>query len=93
MIDLQQASDDTRSKIVAFINSMVDIGVAGFRVDAAKHMHPGDMESIQGGVSDLNSQWFPAGGKPFFYHEVIDQNSNGEITIWEYIHLGRLGSN
>lgn len=28
------------------MNSLVDIGVAGFRVDAAKHMWPGDLEVI-----------------------------------------------
>ena len=38
--------DYVRDKIAEYINDMISIGVKGFRVDAAKHMWPGDIEAI-----------------------------------------------
>ena len=40
---------------------------SGFRVDAAKHMWPADIEALQAKVKDVKD-----GGRPFFYMEVID---------------------
>ena len=48
---------------------MIDIGVAGFRSDASKHMWPGDLEAIYGKLHNLNTEFFPANSRPFFYHE------------------------
>lgn len=42
--DLDQGSEYVRGKIVDFMNTLVGWGVAGFRVDASKHMWPGDMK-------------------------------------------------
>ena len=36
-----------RQKIADYMNSMADLGVKGFRVDASKHMWPGDLQAIQ----------------------------------------------
>ena len=36
-----------RQKIADYMNSMADLGVKGFRVDASKHMWPGDLAAIQ----------------------------------------------
>ena len=33
--------------IAGYFNDLIDIGVAGFRVDAAKHMWPADIQAIQ----------------------------------------------
>lgn len=41
--DLNQTNEDVRSHIVGFLNHLVDLGVAGFRFDAAKHMWPADL--------------------------------------------------
>lgn len=41
--DLNQTVPWVREKIVEFFNDLVDLGVAGFRVDAAKHMWPEDL--------------------------------------------------
>lgn len=41
--DLNQGHDWVRDRIVDFLNDLSNIGVAGFRVDAAKHMWPGDL--------------------------------------------------
>lgn len=39
---------------------------------------------------DLNTdQGFPAGTRPFFYHEVIDRD-DGVVTVNEYYGMGEL---
>ena len=52
------------------MNHLIDIGVAGFRLDAAKHMWPGDIKAILDKLHNLNTQWFSAGSRPFIFQEV-----------------------
>ena len=59
-----------RFTIAEYLNRLIDIGVAGFRIDASKHMWPGDMKAILDKLHNLNTRWFPAGSKPFIYQEV-----------------------
>lgn len=59
-----------RSKIAEYINHLIEIGVAGFRIDASKHMWPEDINSILSKVNNLNAQWFSKGSRPFIYQEV-----------------------
>lgn len=82
LTDLNQSNAYVKDQLVGFLNKLIDLGVAGFRVDAAKHMWVKDIEAIQQGLKDL-----PEGGRPFFYHEVIDQ-SNGPVTTQQYTSLG-----
>ncbi|KRT80829.1 hypothetical protein AMK59_6018, partial [Oryctes borbonicus] len=71
--DLKQEKEYVRGKIVDFLNELVDLGVAGFRVDAAKHMWPSDLEVIYSRVKDLNTNFgFAPGTRPYIYQEVID---------------------
>ncbi|KAK7944770.1 hypothetical protein WMY93_000498 [Mugilogobius chulae] len=72
LLDLALEKDYVRSKAADYLNKLVDIGVAGFRVDTAKHMWPGDMQNVFGRLRNLNTKWFPSGSKPFIYQEVID---------------------
>ena len=62
----------------------VDLGVVGFRIDAAKHMWPDDIKGTIDRVGAL-----PEGGRPFFVHEVIDQGGE-PITVQEYFQVGRV---
>lgn len=71
LLDLALEKNYVRSKIAEYMNYLIDIGVAGFRIDAAKHMWPGDVKAILDELKDLNTKWFPAGAKPFIYQEVI----------------------
>lgn len=84
LTDLDQRQEYVRNKIAGFFNHLIDLGVAGFRVDAAKHMWPGDILAIQRLTKDLSD-----GGRPFFYHEVIDQN-DGAVRVNEYYPNGRV---
>ena len=71
------------------MNYCIDIGVAGFRVDAGKHMWPGDLEVIYGQLHDLNTVWFKRGARPFVFQEVIDYGGEA-IKANDYTHLGRV---
>jgi len=82
--DLDGGKDYVRGKIADYLNDMVSMGVKGFRVDASKHMWPGDLEAIQSRVQDL-----PEGGKPMFVHEVIDMGGEA-ISAHEYTGLGKV---
>lgn len=71
--DLNQGVAWVRTKVVAFLNSLIAHGVAGFRVDAVKHMWPGDLQAIYSAVNNLNTgHGFPSGSRPFLFQEVID---------------------
>ncbi|KAF2367801.1 Glycosyl hydrolase family 13 catalytic domain [Trinorchestia longiramus] len=87
--DLNQGTEYVRGKIIDYMNKLIDIGVAGFRVDACKHMWPGDLEVIFGSLHDLNTDYFDAGARPMIFQEVIDQGGE-PVTAAEYTGLGRV---
>lgn len=90
MPDLNQGNSWVRDKIVDLMNKLITIGVAGFRVDAAKHMWPGDLQALFGRLKDLNTNMgFPSGAKPYIATEVIDLGSE-PIKKTEYNHLGQV---
>ena len=55
--DLALDSEYVRNKIAEYMNNLIDIGVAGFRVDAAKHMWPGDLQAILGKLKNAREEW------------------------------------
>ncbi|XP_036902614.1 pancreatic alpha-amylase-like, partial [Sturnira hondurensis] len=59
LLDLALEKDYVRSKIAEYLNHLIDIGVAGFRIDASKHMWPGDIKAVLDRLHDLNKTWFP----------------------------------
>lgn len=40
LTDLYGALPYVREKVTGYLNSLIDLGVAGIRIDAAKHMWP-----------------------------------------------------
>lgn len=88
LADLNQGVSWVRDRIVDFMNHLISLGVAGFRVDAMKHMWPGDMQIIFNRLNSLNTNFgFPANSRPFLTQEVIDLGGEA-ITKHEYTHLG-----
>ncbi|XP_063699918.1 alpha-amylase 1-like [Culicoides brevitarsis] len=86
--DLDQSKSYVRKQIVDFLNKLVDMGVAGFRVDAAKHMFPEDLQAIYGSVKNLKTKaGFPKNARPFIAQEVIDVGGEA-VSKFEYINLG-----
>lgn len=83
--DLNQTVEDTRSKIVDFLNHLIDLGVAGFRVDAAKHQWPNDLRTIYNRLKFLNESFnFLPNSDPFIYQEIIDTGENEAVSKYEY---------
>uniref|UniRef100_A0A3P8XCE6 Alpha-amylase n=1 Tax=Esox lucius TaxID=8010 RepID=A0A3P8XCE6_ESOLU len=87
LLDLAQDQEHVRGRIVDYMNRLVDMGVAGFRVDACKHMWPEDLKNIYSKLHDLNATWFPHGSRPLIYQEVIDLGDEPVKAI-EYSGLG-----
>ena len=75
--DLRTESSYVRGKLTAYLNDLVSLGVDGFRVDAAKHMPPGDMAAFIE----------PVTGDPYVFNEVIEGGA-GEPTPEEYTGFG-----
>lgn len=89
LLDLALEKDYVRSKVSDYMNKLIDMGVAGFRVDACKHMWPGDLSAVYGRLHNLNTKWFPSGSKPFIFQEVIDLGGE-PITSNQYYGIGRV---
>eukprot|EP00095_Tigriopus_kingsejongensis_P000508 maker-scaffold367_size194084-snap-gene-0.49 protein:Tk00508 transcript:maker-scaffold367_size194084-snap-gene-0.49-mRNA-1 annotation:"hypothetical protein DAPPUDRAFT_64687" len=86
--DLYGANSHVQQMVADYYNDLIDIGVAGFRVDAAKHMWPEDIAAIQALLNPLNTKHgFKQGSLPFFVHEVIDRD-DGVVRVQEYYDLG-----
>ncbi|XP_039956551.1 alpha-amylase-related protein-like isoform X1 [Bactrocera tryoni] len=86
--DLDQSSDRVRAHLLGFLNHLIELGVAGFRVDAAKHVPAEDLKFIYDSMHDLNTaHGFPHNARPFIYQEVVDYGFE-QISKYEYSPLG-----
>lgn len=54
--DLSTDSEYVRNKIADYLNYLIDIGVAGFRIDATKHMWPGDLQAIYAKLKNARAE-------------------------------------
>ncbi|KAK6757096.1 hypothetical protein RB195_015117 [Necator americanus] len=88
LLDLDQGRPEVREKLIAFLNHLIDLGIAGFRCDASKHMWPGDLMLILNGTRNLREDIFGPNQRPFIVHEVIDRGHEA-IKVAEYTGLGR----
>ena len=90
LLDLALEKDYVRGKVAGFMNKLVDMGVAGFRVDACKHMWPGDLQNTLGRLHNLNTKWFSGGSRPFIYQEVRLQGLTRLLVLrvftFSYLH-------
>jgi alpha-amylase len=57
MPDLALSNTYVRDKITEYMNTLIDLGVAGFRIDAAKHMWPGDLSATYGQLKNLRTEY------------------------------------
>ncbi|XP_063964229.1 alpha-amylase-like [Lytechinus pictus] len=72
-----------KTKVLEYLNDLISMGVAGFRIDAAKHMPPEILSDILDGLDDCTF-----GGSPWVYNEVIDVNEAEAIRSSEYFECG-----
>ncbi|GAA1085789.1 alpha-amylase [Nocardiopsis composta] len=80
--DLATGDDYVRDRLADYLNSLVGMGVAGFRIDAAKHMPPEDVEAVVDRLEGTVPGW---DRPPYVYQEVI---ADGAIGGGEYTHIG-----
>ncbi|MDJ0726681.1 MAG: alpha-amylase family protein [Prochloraceae cyanobacterium] len=66
LADLNTTQDNVRETIANYLISLANLGIKGFRIDAAKHMNPEDINNI---IQRVNEQIDP---DPYFFLEVID---------------------
>ncbi|XP_059224390.1 alpha-amylase A-like [Stomoxys calcitrans] len=86
--DLDQGKSYVQDRIVDFMNKLISLGVAGFRVDAAKHMWPAHLKTIYNRLNNLNTgHGFASNARPFIFQEVIDLGGEA-ISKYEYTDLG-----
>jgi alpha-amylase len=75
--DLDTSSWYVQQKIADYLNDLTSLGVAGFRIDAAKHMSASDIQGIKNRLS----------GNPYIFQEVI--GAGGEpVQPAEYVGIG-----
>ncbi|MGW4638518.1 carbohydrate-binding module family 20 domain-containing protein [Sphaerisporangium sp. NPDC004334] len=77
LADLDTGAGYVRSRIAAYLNDLVGLGVDGFRVDAVKHMNPTDLAAIYGQVT----------GSPYIVQEVI-YGAGEAVQPGQYTGLG-----
>lgn len=70
LADLATGQEDVRARLSAHVNDLKTLGVAGFRLDAAKHMRPGDVAAILRDVDDPG----------YVYQEVT---GGGDLPDWQ----------
>lgn len=58
LLDLNHGNPWVQQQISAYFNKVIDLGVAGIRIDACKHMWPDYILAILGQVNNLNSTVF-----------------------------------
>ena len=76
--DLDTGASYVQDQIAGYINDLRNIGVAGFRIDAAKHMAPSDIEGI-----------LAKSGNPYVFLEVIGAAGEAVQPDW-YTHMGQV---
>ncbi|MGV9601805.1 carbohydrate-binding module family 20 domain-containing protein [Streptosporangium sandarakinum] len=75
--DLDTGSEYVRDQIAGYLNRLTDLGVDGFRVDAAKHIDPGDLSVIRSKLK----------GSPYLHQEVIE-GPNEAVKPSQYTGVG-----
>lgn len=83
--DLHTGLPAVRARIAAYLVALSRLGVAGFRIDAAKHMQPTELDSIV----NLVDRTLAAEGRPlpYWFAEVIDHGGEG-VARDDYYGLG-----
>lgn len=85
LADLHTGRAPVRQKIADFLVALSRMGVAGYRIDAAKHMQPVELDSIL----DRANRTLAAEGRPlpYYFGEVIDYGGEA-VRVGDYFGLG-----
>lgn len=84
LADLKTESVKVQNQIVTYLNKLIDMGVKGFRVDAAKHMPAKDIKAIVDKLKKpvyIAQELITSGGDPI---NVNDYTKVGDISAYSY---------
>ncbi len=83
LLDLDQGSSYVRGKMKEYLEELIDIGVAGFRFDASKHMWPQDLQALLDSLKNLKAD------VAFFitFYDIINSLSHIGIGTCTFIAL------
>ena len=81
LADLDTGSSTVQSKLAGYLSDLLQIGVRGFRLDAAKHMAPADLAAILAQVKPRADE------VPYYFLEVIDYGGEA-VHATDYLDVG-----
>lgn len=83
--DLDHAHESVQQKVVGYLNQLLSLGVAGYRIDSASYMWPRDLQEIYSKLSNLNETFgFEPNSRPFIYHEISPRVANSSDEYKEH---------
>lgn len=85
LADLDTGSGTVRQRIAGYLLELVRMGVAGFRIDAAKHIQPVELDAILDLVNEAAGDEGRA--SPYVFAEVIDYGGEA-VEAGDYFGLG-----
>ena len=80
--DLNQSRENVRQTIIDYLSGLLGIGVSGFRIDAAKHIAPSDLEPIINALPEqtiILLEVIRGGGEPIQPEQYSDLG-----YVWEF---------
>jgi len=84
LADLDTGKPAVQAKIAAYLNDLLGLGVAGFRMDAAKHMSVEDISAIVAQLdrpAHIYQEVIDRGGEPVNAHDYLP---NGLVSEFKY---------
>ena len=83
--DLRTGSEYVQNTLAGYMNDLLSLGVAGFRIDAAKHIPASDLAAIKAKLSDPNAYWVQevigAAGEPI---QESEYTGTGDVHEFDY---------
>jgi alpha-amylase len=82
--DLDTKSEKVQQTILAYLNDLLSLGVAGFRIDAAKHIFAPDLKAIVDQLPEgtrIIHEVIRGGGEPVKPEQYLD---SGEVWEFDY---------
>jgi len=80
--DLDQGREDVQQQILDYLNDLLDLGVSGFRIDAAKHIAAADLKAIVDQLPEetrIIHEVIRGGGEPIQPEQYLDSGD-----VWEF---------
>lgn len=84
LADLATGTDRVQKGLRAYLDDLLTLGVAGFRIDAAKHMDPADIAAVIDGLPEevrIYQEVIRASGEPIQPEEYLDNGAS-----WEFLY-------